>query len=447
MIYSLKTQRIMVYMLWLSFVIGIIISVLNSVSVFYSGESDYGSIVVLKYIDIVLRVIFSIVTAYLFFVCVPISERRFNIPEISILFWLNLALIIFSFIVGVASGNDLYYVFGDTYREFVFFIGLFILLWIYCGLASSGKFDTIVFFIEIYVVSAIIASVAIYYIRWHYPYLKISNVAAINGIIWALFQNRRSWIVTVPVLLFCTIACLVSGKRAIFIIMLCTYIFYAMYLLVTLLVKNDYYGRLLKAKTVKMAMGLIGVIIVILMLFPIVLDTVNWLDAESFYVKSSLTLMKNVYGIAIEGEKDASYDGRVQELKNVLFHMENNPQTWFFGSGQGAEIENPPYAYVKSNDDKMHMVHITWIAIVFRTGIVGLLLYLYSYYITFKYLYSISSSKYLNWKMYSIVGLVMVFMSSFSSLYCTPLYSLALLAAIKCAVRYDESVCLASRNI
>ena len=438
--YSIKGQKMMIIILWIIYILSLVISVINSYSFFHSVDSDLDEFTFYKYFNIAIAAVSVLVLLYLFAVGTPKNDRHFNMPETRSLFWLNFALLAFSFIVGIANGNDIYYVLGDTYRELSAFIIVFMLIWVYCGLASSGKFDVIVFFIEMSVLVALIASISVFIIRWQIPYLKISQAPLTGGIIWALFQTRRSWLISLPVLIFCTSAGLVSGKRSMLIIMTMIYLIYAFSLIYSFLTKHDYYGQLLKNKATKIVLSLLAIVIIVFTALPAITDFNNQTINENLYIKSSVALVENVFGIVVHGKQDASYESRIHEWENIRHYMDNNPQAWLWGGGQGAEIENPPYAYLKSKNDKMHMVHITWAAIMFRTGLIGILLYLYGYYVVIKMLFTTHTSKYLNWKMYTIVVLMIIVMASLSSLNCSPLYPLAFIAAIKSVVSYDENL-------
>ncbi len=334
MIYSLKTQRIMTLMLWFVFA-GIFLSLIPDYLLWFYAGIDEEFVIKMKYINVVISAINMSFLFFIYFWYIPGPEKRLYIPETRFLLALYMSLFAIGFITGFFNGNDWYYIFGDAFRFLTGLTGFYFMLWIGCGLSRGGRFGVLVSFIEVGVIIALLDALATYVMRYNNPTMKISTYYYFYGILWALFQVRRSLLIAIPVFLFCFGAGLVSGKRGMFIQMAVIIPLYFAYILSVFLInqKKILVMNLLATKIILLSIFLV---IVCIAISPVLYGV---LDNNSVYVTSTIDLVENVYDIVVLGGGDISFQSRINEWKNVFHYMNNHPESWFLGGGHGVEIE------------------------------------------------------------------------------------------------------------
>ena len=432
--YTLKTQKVMVRLLFIMAFLVLFREIASFIYLF-NIEADSRLQLIIHYIYTAVLGVNAFILLSFYIFSVNGEQRKIHIPQLKLIFIGLWAMLFIPFTVGLLNGNDLYYLFGDLYRSLNATIGIILLFWVYCGLARTGKFETIITYFEVLVAIGVLDAIMTFYVRWLNPTVKISTVLYLVCIPWAVFQTRRSLFISLPILLLSISTAFISGKRTAFLYVMMTVVFTFIYLLGQHFLPFTRNSLVIKKKLFAFMATLSVVGIIGVACLPVITDSI---PSDNLYINSMVTLSQNVFYIASTGE-DESYNSRLNELKNILSHYERYPENLLWGQGFGAEIEPEYGGFVESKNGKMHMVHIGWANSLLRKGLLGIMFDIYVLWKIFETALSFRAVKRFNWKIYALYMIVFAIMGSFTNANGI-IAMLPFLFAVKFAEDYDQKL-------
>ncbi len=428
--YSIKTQKraarslyLLIFVILLAMPFRYIHLMLHDMSVVYLTA---------KYIVVSCLAFFLAVLLFVYFILTPKPERKFEYSSFRDIAVLAFVVAVMGVIVGIANGNQFYYLVGDTFRHVSPWIFFFVFLWMFQVLLDSGKVRVIERFLAIMAFVGVIEAISTFVMKYIQPDLRISTALYLWSIIWCLYQKKYPFILIMPILLVCSLASVASGKRTPIVLLSIIVGVYMIYLLRLIFVKNRDHKEFVH-KSIEQFLVVFLLIILVISFLPVANIALNK-AGDNYLVKTAYATVNNVYEIFSGKTEDKSWKGRWIELDNILAYMQTRPETWLWGAGFGSEIDQPENEkVVLTKEGKMHNVHQAWSAYIFRSGALGLILFVL-FFAKVLWVFIRGGGQYLNWQYYTLTFVMFSIVASFSAnvmlesfgdaFFCALLYSL-----------------------
>ena len=251
------------------------------------------------------------------------------------------------------------YFFGDFLRFLTPWVTFFLCLQAFTTLAFAQGPLALLHYYHFFVVLAVVDACATVVVGYLYPGLHVSNWFLMFGVAWALLDNRRGSLLTLPVLALCIVAAIMSAKRANLFLVAFTFVGSLLYFPVCLRRAPPNLGRTCAA---------LGAAV----LFVLMSGSAS---SRTGLVQSALNTGEEVVEI-VTGDYDRSYQFRVNEVANIVDFYHRNTGWLATGLGFGCEIPmryetSPPTVTPSGN---MHHVHKGFWAYLLRNGLLGVAL-------------------------------------------------------------------------
>lgn len=279
-----------------------------------------------------------------------------------------LALDVLWLFVGLINQNNLIYTLGDTYRLAVVPLVCFSCLLFYRPGLSVNSIAKILFYLLCFLFLVEFGlQLASVIIRQRPIIFSVDSF--IVPLTFLLLKNKKRWYEWL-FLLACAASALISLKRTNWVILVCIILFW---IIIEIILKAPW--RRLLGQLTKLTLVLMAVMAIIMIIWP------------GLWSNSVADLKARWY---VTGLQDSSTVARYAETEAALWQMrlEGGPLVWLWGFGNGASWKNEFYPGIWDlqyplqiqADAATHHIHNTFGAFIFRTGLIGLLLYLYFYF-------------------------------------------------------------------
>jgi len=258
--------------------------------------------------------------------------------------------------LGWLNHREARYFFGDFLRFFVPWVTFFLCLQAFTTIAFVQGPRPLLRYFDLFLAVAVFDACVTVAAGYFYPNLHVSNWFFMFGVAWALLDDRRGSLVTLPVLALCIVAAIMSAKRTNLFLVAITFLGSLLYFPICLRRAPPNLGR---------TCAIVGAAVLFVLMS-------GSRSERTSLVQSALNTGQQLVNI-IGGDYDRSYQFRVNEVANVVDFYHRNTGWLATGLGFGCEIpmlhDAGPMAATPSGN--MHHVHKGFWVCLLRNGLLG----------------------------------------------------------------------------
>ncbi|HIA30677.1 MAG TPA: hypothetical protein EYN82_03540 [Candidatus Marinimicrobia bacterium] len=301
----------------------------------------------------------------LFFLFISMFFKKLKINNIDVYMLVYFGFWNFtSLVLGIYNGNHLTYIIGDTFNTFQVWLVFYT---VYC--LVDKKYSLLV---DIWIAYIILGSIAeLRYLFYYLSNLISGNYIRIGGGNFLLFLISFS--LSLSTIGYRRKVCL-SGIIISFMVLVLSafrakWVFAVVGLMVIMYLHNTNFFKS-TLKFIKYAV-----------LFCVLFFTLSYITSFELINRLKTRVIEETFSNFNVGAIDVSNSIKIWEIIRVLEKIEKVPSSMIVGFGNGAEFDigTGSLGYILEKwgkRGKIHNVHNTYIAILFRQGLIGLILFL-----------------------------------------------------------------------